>query len=399
MQSIADQMGDEFPSPSSSAAAAPEPDLASLSTFVLYSQRRKVTSSAKKRRKPGERRLAQTPEGSYLDYVRNWAEVLRMGRVAAPEARSAPCPAPRPAPRHSTPRPALLWRRVRHRRGSVGAHASLPARPTHRCAEWTGTSPGVGLTCCCGCTRRSGRFGTSQRRRRAHEPAPRRPRRAAPRRTALRRAPYNQPHPLPPTAGRARPLQVRGGSVAEGSELELEIAEADVDNLRLDGSLRVRPAPPRPGRPPARSDRPPPPALSAFYALSAFSASLLSSAPALLRLRAGDDVSPQRFDCVALSVCRARPPPPPQVVAASPLGPLEPTRPGGGERELLLRYDDARCGRVRLRNVTARGPLAAPGEPPAHLSSCPPSSPRSPRRPCSLRTGAASRPPAAAPEP
>lgn len=49
-------------------------------------QRRKVTSSAKKRRKAGERRLAQTPDGSYLDYVRNWAEVLRLGGASVPEA-------------------------------------------------------------------------------------------------------------------------------------------------------------------------------------------------------------------------------------------------------------------------------------------------------------------------
>lgn len=33
--------------------------------------------------------------------------------------------------------------------------------------------------------------------------------------------------------------QFRGGSVAEWSELELEVAEADIADLNLDGSLRV----------------------------------------------------------------------------------------------------------------------------------------------------------------
>lgn len=104
MQCIADLMGDPAEPPSTSGSTSGsisgsvpgsgnpaggaerwEQLRERLSTFVVYSSRRKVTSSAKKRRKAGDRRLAQTPDGSYLDYLRNCHEILRLGGVAVPE--------------------------------------------------------------------------------------------------------------------------------------------------------------------------------------------------------------------------------------------------------------------------------------------------------------------------
>jgi hypothetical protein len=50
-----------------------------LSTFLVSNMRRKVTSSAKKKREPGSARIAQTPDGSFYDLQRNaW-------QVRAPE--------------------------------------------------------------------------------------------------------------------------------------------------------------------------------------------------------------------------------------------------------------------------------------------------------------------------
>ena len=51
-----------------------------LPTFVLYSSRRRITSSAKKKRdvtrEPSAQNLAQTPDGSFLDLLRNAADLL-----------------------------------------------------------------------------------------------------------------------------------------------------------------------------------------------------------------------------------------------------------------------------------------------------------------------------------
>lgn len=88
-------------------------------------------------------------------------------------------------------------------------------------------------------------------------------------------------------------VQVRRGSVAEGSELELEVAEADIDGLALDGSLRI-----------------------------------IASAP--------------------LGPLEPSAPNPATATGAGAGGV------GGGEGELLLRYDDTRAGRVRMRDVTVK---------------------------------------------
>lgn len=60
-----------------------------LSTFLVYNMRRKVTSSAKKRREPGSTRINQTPDGSFFDLQRNaWHLLQRCGMQDLPEVGS-----------------------------------------------------------------------------------------------------------------------------------------------------------------------------------------------------------------------------------------------------------------------------------------------------------------------
>ena len=89
MQNLADSMGQQFPE---SLEGAPGGSLDSLETFLVYNARRKVTSSAKKQRKPGvvtEAGLRQTPDGSFLDLLRNGAEVLVEAGWDVPDVGSA----------------------------------------------------------------------------------------------------------------------------------------------------------------------------------------------------------------------------------------------------------------------------------------------------------------------
>ena len=57
-----------------------------LPTFVLYTLRRRITSSAKKKRNPDQSppNLAQTPDGSFLDLVKNAADLLDRCGVSHP---------------------------------------------------------------------------------------------------------------------------------------------------------------------------------------------------------------------------------------------------------------------------------------------------------------------------
>ena len=56
-----------------------------LPTFVLYTLRRRITSSAKKKRDPANPNLAQTPEGSFLDLLKNASDLLARCDVAHPD--------------------------------------------------------------------------------------------------------------------------------------------------------------------------------------------------------------------------------------------------------------------------------------------------------------------------
>ena len=131
-----------------------------------------MTSSAKKKRIPGDARLSQTPEGSFLDYQRNCADALRAGGVSVPEVRP-------PLP--------LLW----------GLCADCPRT----------VRPQVG----------------SSERYLAHGPA------------AVVRM-----HPAMGPLFGVTAQKVRGGRLEERCELELELAEADVEGLQLTGSLLVQ---------------------------------------------------------------------------------------------------------------------------------------------------------------
>lgn len=70
MQNIADSLQKQY-----LRRLAPIPQ-EELDTYIVFNKRRKVTSSAKRRRKAGEQSLHQTPDGSFLDITRNAYELF-----------------------------------------------------------------------------------------------------------------------------------------------------------------------------------------------------------------------------------------------------------------------------------------------------------------------------------
>lgn len=78
MQNLADCFAQRFDQ------QLPKQQHGDLDTFVVFNTRRKVTSSAKRRREPGSTRIAQTPDGSFLDLQNNAAELLALCGVEAP---------------------------------------------------------------------------------------------------------------------------------------------------------------------------------------------------------------------------------------------------------------------------------------------------------------------------
>ncbi|GIL74006.1 hypothetical protein Vretimale_5061 [Volvox reticuliferus] len=85
MQNLADYLTDKFDRPMGPQELA----ATQLSTFFVSNLRRKVTSSAKKRRQPGSARIAQTPDGSFYDLQRNaWQILQRCGLADVPEPGS-----------------------------------------------------------------------------------------------------------------------------------------------------------------------------------------------------------------------------------------------------------------------------------------------------------------------
>ncbi|XP_027337973.1 UTP--glucose-1-phosphate uridylyltransferase 3, chloroplastic [Abrus precatorius] len=56
-----------------------------LDTFIVYNERRRVTSSAKKKRRHGDKSLRQTPDGSLLDILRNAHDLLSQCNIRLPE--------------------------------------------------------------------------------------------------------------------------------------------------------------------------------------------------------------------------------------------------------------------------------------------------------------------------
>ncbi|KAF7132369.1 hypothetical protein RHSIM_Rhsim09G0179300 [Rhododendron simsii] len=56
-----------------------------LDTFIVYNERRKVTSSAKKKRRYGDKSFPQTPDGSLLDIMRNAYDLLSHCQIEIPK--------------------------------------------------------------------------------------------------------------------------------------------------------------------------------------------------------------------------------------------------------------------------------------------------------------------------
>ncbi|XP_058110341.1 UTP--glucose-1-phosphate uridylyltransferase 3, chloroplastic isoform X2 [Magnolia sinica] len=56
-----------------------------LDTFIVYNERRKVTSSAKKKRRQADKSLHQTPDGSLLDIIRNASDLLSRCDIKIPK--------------------------------------------------------------------------------------------------------------------------------------------------------------------------------------------------------------------------------------------------------------------------------------------------------------------------
>eukprot|EP00250_Pteridium_aquilinum_P016574 c23169_g1_i1 orf=758-3574(+) len=85
MQNVADFLLNKFPS------RLMQPQHDSLDTFLVYNQRRKVTSSAKRQRKPTDFSLHQTPDGSFFDITWNAHELLTSCSIDMPEMESTEC--------------------------------------------------------------------------------------------------------------------------------------------------------------------------------------------------------------------------------------------------------------------------------------------------------------------
>ncbi|KAD5962118.1 hypothetical protein E3N88_13591 [Mikania micrantha] len=82
MQNIADNLANSFPSQCSEGVEE------MLDTYIVYNHRRKVTSSAKKKRKPADMSLHQTPDGALLDSIRNAYDILSHCDIELPEIDS-----------------------------------------------------------------------------------------------------------------------------------------------------------------------------------------------------------------------------------------------------------------------------------------------------------------------
>ena len=70
LQNLVDSLAQHFQE------AVPQERHEQLNTFVVYNQRSRVTSSAKRKRQPGSLKIHQTPDGSFLDLMRNGRDLL-----------------------------------------------------------------------------------------------------------------------------------------------------------------------------------------------------------------------------------------------------------------------------------------------------------------------------------
>lgn len=79
MQNLVDSLAQHFQE------AVPEERHGELNTFVVYNQRSRVTSSAKRKRPPGSLKIHQTPDGSFLDLMLNARDMLLRCGFAVPQ--------------------------------------------------------------------------------------------------------------------------------------------------------------------------------------------------------------------------------------------------------------------------------------------------------------------------
>lgn len=79
-------IGDNFFSAYSSPCSEGVEDF--LDTFIVYNERKKVTSSAKKKRKNSDNSLHQTPDGALLDIQRNASDILSKCDINIPQIDS-----------------------------------------------------------------------------------------------------------------------------------------------------------------------------------------------------------------------------------------------------------------------------------------------------------------------
>ncbi|KAK9823989.1 hypothetical protein WJX72_006832 [[Myrmecia] bisecta] len=71
MQNLVDSLAQRFRAP------VPDERHSVLNTFVVYNKRRRVTSSAKRKRAPGSTSIHQTPDGSFRDLMLNARDLLQ----------------------------------------------------------------------------------------------------------------------------------------------------------------------------------------------------------------------------------------------------------------------------------------------------------------------------------
>lgn len=84
VQNLVDSLSQHFQE------AVPQERHEQLNTFVVYNQRSRVTSSAKRKRQPGSLKIHQTPDGSFLDLMRNGRDVLLRCCFDVPQVLSFP---------------------------------------------------------------------------------------------------------------------------------------------------------------------------------------------------------------------------------------------------------------------------------------------------------------------
>ncbi|KMZ70912.1 UDP-glucose pyrophosphorylase, partial [Zostera marina] len=79
MQSIADNFVNAYPSRRYKSIEE------KLDSFIVYNERKRVTSSAKRKRKHNDKYLNQTPDGSLLDIIRNATDILSDCNINIPK--------------------------------------------------------------------------------------------------------------------------------------------------------------------------------------------------------------------------------------------------------------------------------------------------------------------------